>query len=65
MIKIKSARCKYCCKTLVGPCANSHAANACENAHPDVLYQDRQQHKAQFRQLLRNIGRAQRKGEAR
>ena len=57
-------RCKYCRKELSdGGCKIAGDANRCENAHPDVLYQDRHQQKRQFRRLVRNLRLAHANGE--
>ena len=51
-------RCKYCNKDLGdAPCSTAREANACNNAHPDVIYADRRQHQQQYRKLIGNLRR--------
>lgn len=49
-------RCKYCRKELGdGGCKIATDANRCENAHPDVRYQDREQVSRQYKRLMHNL----------
>jgi len=61
----KWERCKYCRKEMFAPCSLASSANGCPNAHPDVVYADRDQHSRQYRRLLRNLKKPAKLKEAR